>query len=144
MTITPVARLTDTRCDDRAPGWTRGGPRVDHRRVRTPGGPHRRRCAARHRHLRSGAADQLGAFVDSYREDATQETTRIRALYVLIGESLASADPQRSATVTVGGLRRVVTELPMEPGLTGPEALAVELRRGPVSPLLAEGSREHR
>lgn len=34
------------------------------------------------------AAEQLGEFIDSYVADATERPTRLRALYVLIGESL--------------------------------------------------------
>lgn len=34
------------------------------------------------------AAEQFGEFIDSYVADATEQPTRLRALYVLIGESL--------------------------------------------------------
>lgn len=38
------------------------------------------------------AAEQLGEFIDAYMADATAQPTRLRALYVLIGESLGGMD----------------------------------------------------
>lgn len=42
--------------------------------------------------LDRSAADQLGEFIDSYIADAAEQPTRLRALYVLIGESLGGMD----------------------------------------------------
>ena len=39
-----------------------------------------------------GGAEQLGEFVDAYIADAVDQPTRLRALYVLIGESLGGMD----------------------------------------------------
>ena len=117
------------------------------------------------------ARRQLDSFVRRYLRDAADEPARLRALYVLIGETLGGMDEiddeaahvnrvfrdhlagyvslgqrQREfrtdldadlvAVIIVGALRGVVTQILAEPDHFDLDALAVELRRQILSPLL--------
>ena len=117
------------------------------------------------------ARRQLDSFVRRYLQDAADEPARLRALYVLIGESLggmdeiddevahvntvfrdhlasyvslgqqqrefrADLDADLVAMIVVGALRGVVTQILAEPDRFDLDALAVELRRQIISPLL--------
>lgn len=119
------------------------------------------------------ARRQLDSFVRRYLQDAADEPARLRALYVLIGESLGGMDEiddevahvntvfrdhlaayvslgqqQREfrpdldaelvAVIIVGALRGVVMQILAEAGHFDLDALAVELRRQIIVPLLPD------